>query len=100
MPMVIIMVKRKRLKKVAGATEVISGALVSYSDVMRWDSDYNVAGKRYKLSRLVGLGKKSINPRTVGLANQMEKDLKSKGGLLVGFPIAILVGKLQKEGRL
>lgn len=94
-----IMPKRRRLKKVAGVSEVVGGAIVSYSDVMRWDSNYKVAGKTYKMSRLVGLGKKSRNTRTMKLANMMEKDLKSKDGLLVGFPIVMLVDKLRKEGK-
>ena len=93
------MPKRRRLKKVAGASEMVGGAIMSYSDVMRWDSDYIVSGKKYKLSRLVGLAKKSRNPRAVNLAKMMEQDLKSKDGLLVGFPIVMLVDYLKKEGR-
>jgi len=58
-----------------------------------------VSGKKYKLSRLVGLAKKSRNPRAVNLAKIMEQDLKSKDGLLVGFPIVMLVDYLKKEGR-
>jgi len=93
------MPKRRRLKKVAGASEMVGGAIVSYSDVMRWDSNYKVGGKTYKLSRLVGLAKKSRNPRAVNLATTMEQDLKSKDGLLVGFPIVLLVDMLKKEGK-
>ena len=94
--------KKKRLKNIAGSSkklELSSGqnVLVSYSDVMRWNSDYQIGNKVYKLSSLVELGKKSNDVRTVSLAKQMEGDLKSKTGLLIGFPIVMLVDRLKEQ---
>jgi len=94
--------KKKRLRKVAGTSEKIGlssgqNVVVSYSDVMRWNSDYQVDNKVYKLSSLVELGKRSHDDRTVNLAKQIEGDLKSKTGLLIGFPIVILVDRLKEQ---
>lgn len=85
-------------KKVAGSTEVLySGKMIiSAVDVLKWDSEYRIDHKIYKVSDLVEKGLKSKDPFTKRLAEQIEKDTKGEG-LMLGFPMANLVIRLKKE---
>jgi hypothetical protein len=94
------MVKRSRLSKVTGKTDInVAGAMVSSSGTMRWGDTYEYGGRRFKMSRLVSLGMKSKNSSTVSLSKKLEADLKGEG-LFVAFPLAFLADRLHAEGRL
>ena len=64
---------------------------LGFSNVMRWDDTINVNGRSISLSGLVELGLTNKLER----AQKLKKDLKSKMGLLITFPITMLIDELQ-----
>jgi len=76
--------------------------VVSAVDVLKWDSDITVTfvNETYKAKcgQIIEVVKKTCKDRrTLGLASMIENDLKSKTGLLIGFPFSILMGMVRKE---
>ena len=89
-----------KTKKAEISTIVGEGIVMSVGGTLHWNSNYEIMGKTYKVSTLVKKGLKSKNPDTVQLSKKIERDTKSKGGLVIGFPMAFLVRDLQREGSL
>jgi len=76
--------------------------IVSAVDVLKWDSDITVTlvneTYRAKCGQIIEVVKKACkDPRTLELASMIENDLKSKTGLLIGFPFSILMGMVREE---
>lgn len=83
---------KKKQKSVASVSSS-NGMTIGASDVIRYDDVMTVQGHDIKISKAVELGKKY----GVSIADQLEKDLKSKTGLLITFPIAMLMSELQER---
>ncbi len=81
--------KQKSVASVSATGNMVIGA----SDVMRWDDVMTIQGHDVKISKAVELG------LSIGEANseRLKKDLKSKTGLLVTFPMMYLMSHLQEH---
>lgn len=90
-------------KKVEGRSDILStgrdNIIISSTGTLKWNSDYNLMGRKIKLRNLVEEGLKSSQKDTKDLAKMIETDLKGKG-LFIGFPIVMLAVKLNAEGKL
>ena len=80
-------------KKAVASVSSGDGFTIGASDVIRWGDIVNVQGHDIDVAKAVELGLKY----KIELAEKMEVDLKSKIGLLLTFPIAMLMDKLQRE---
>lgn len=67
--------------------------VIGVSDVIRWDDIMSIQGMDIKISKAVDLGIKY----KLDIAKKLKKDLKSKTGLLLTFPMAILMSQLQEQ---
>ena len=67
--------------------------IMGCSDVIRWDDVVEVQNTDIKISKAVELGIEY----GFEIASKMKEDLQSETGLLVTFPIAILMSELQKK---
>lgn len=67
------------------------GMAIGVSDVIRWEDTMEVNGHLIQISKAVKLGQE----HGLEIAELLEHDLKSRVGLLITFPIAILMDKLQ-----
>lgn len=66
--------------------------IIGSSDVIRWDDVMSIQGHDVQVSKAVELGLK----HNLELAQKLEKDLKSKTGLLLTFPMMMLMDNLQR----
>lgn len=82
-------------KKTVASVSSHGGVTIGSSDVIRWDDAMEVQGHAIKISKAVELGEKYES--TKELAGKLTYDLKSETGLLITFPIAILMDRLQRE---
>ena len=80
-------------KIIATVSSKIPNLIVGTSDVIRWKDIMKVNGCLIKVNKAVELGIKY----KLDIAFKLEKDLKSKTGLLITFPIAYLMDALQRE---
>lgn len=64
---------------------------LGFTDVMRWEDTIKVNAYSISLSELVELG----IAHNLELALKLKKDLQSKRGLLIAFPITMLIDELQ-----
>ncbi len=87
------MKKQKSVASVSGGTASTGDIIVGVSDVIRWNDVMTVQGYPCKVSKAVTLGLKY----KLTIAQKLEKDLKSKVGLHVTFPIAYLMSELQEK---
>lgn len=62
------------------------------SDVIRWGDTMTINNTEIDIAKAVELGKE----KGIDLAEKLERDLKSDTGLLITFPIAFLMDKLQR----
>ena len=62
------------------------------SDVIRWGDTMTINGTEIDIAKAVELGKE----KGIDFAEKLECDLKSEVGLLITFPIAMLMDKLQR----
>lgn len=82
------MAKKKSVASVSSSGGMVIGA----SDVIRWGDVMTIQGYDVQVSKVVELGlKHDISP-----AKLLKKDLQSKTGLLVTFPMMMLMDKLQR----
>lgn len=82
----------KKQKSVASVShDRNSPVMIGVSDVIRWDDVMTIQGYDIKVSKAVELGLK----HGLEIAEKLEKDLKSETGLLLTFPMAMLMDKLQ-----
>lgn len=61
--------------------------------MIRWGDIVNVQGFDIDVQKAVELGKE----HGLSIAEKLEEDLKSDTGLLITFPIAILMSQLQEK---
>ena len=80
-------------KKAVASVSSGQGFMIGASDVIRWGDIVNVQGFDIDTAKAVELGKK----HKLEIAEKLERDLKSETGLLITFPIAMLMDKLQRE---
>ena len=80
-------------KKSVASVDGRGAMIVGISDVIRYDDVMTVNGYDLKLSKVVQLGKK----HGIEIAALLEHDLKSKTGLLITFPVLMLMDKLQRR---
>lgn len=85
--------KKKSVASVSGGTKSSGDVIVGMSGCIRYDDVMTVQGFDIQVSKAVELGMKYKIP----LAFDLEKDLKSESGLLLTFPIAMLMSKLQEQ---
>jgi hypothetical protein len=82
----------KKQKSVA-SVDTTGAVVVGVSSVIRWDDVMTINGHEVKVSKAVLLGvKKDLN-----IARMLRRDLKSKTGLLITFPMAMLMNQLQEK---
>ncbi len=65
---------------------------VGSCDVIRWDDVMEVQGYAISVAKAVNLGIEN----DLKIAHKLKKDLQSDTGLLIAFPVAILMDKLQR----
>lgn len=82
------MAKKKSVASVSTHGSVIMGA----SDVIRYADVMTIQGHDVQVSKAVELGIKHKLP----IATKLKRDLKSKVGLLVTFPMMMLMDQLQR----
>lgn len=81
-------------KNTSGASVSAQGGMViGSSDVIRWNDTMEVQGCVIKISKAVELGLRY----KLDIASKLQQDLQSKTGLLITFPIMILMDKLQRK---
>lgn len=80
-------------KKSVASVDTRGSMVIGVSDVIRWADVMSVNGYEIKVSKAVELGIK----HKIEIAKLLKKDLKSKEGLQLTFPIAILMDNLQKK---
>ena len=80
-------------KKSVASVSSHGGVTIGASSVIRWNDNMDVQGYAISVKKAVLLGKKN----GLEIAKKLEKDLKSKTGLLITFPIAMLMDQLQKK---
>lgn len=84
---------KKKSKSVASVSHFKeSPVMIGVSDVIRWDDVMTIQGCEIKVSKAVELGIKHNLP----FGALLEKDLKSETGLLLTFPMAMLMDQLQR----
>ena len=81
-------VKKKSVASVDGRGGMIIGA----SDVIRWGDVMTINGTDIDVAKAVELGIEKKIPT----AEMLERDLKSDVGLLITFPMLMLMDKLQR----
>lgn len=80
-------------KKKSVASLDTSGSIVmGVSDVIRWGDVMKINGYDISVSKAVKLGLK----HDLDIAKKLEVDLKSKTGLLLTFPMGMLMDQLQR----
>lgn len=67
-------------------------AMFGVSDVIRWGDVMTINGTDIDTAKAVELGIE----KGIDIASKLELDLKSETGLLITFPIALLMDKLQR----
>ena len=80
-------------KPMKASIDTRGGMAIGISDVIRWNDEMDVNGTTIKVSKAVELGLKY----KLEIAEKLEHDLKSRVGLLITFPIAMLMDALQRE---
>ncbi len=83
------MTKKKPVASVSSG----DGFTIGASDVIRWEDTMTVQGHVISVKKAVMLGAKYKLP----FAPLLRKDLKSETGLLITFPIAMLMSQLQER---
>lgn len=68
-----------------------SPLIMGVSSVIRWDDVMDINGNNIKISKAVKLGLKY----KLEIAQKLEVDLKSETGLLITYPIGMLMSELQ-----
>lgn len=66
---------------------------VGTSDVIRWGDTMMINGTHIDIAKAVKLGHK----HGLKFAELLERDLKSETGLLLTFPVAMLMDQLQRK---
>lgn len=79
-------------KKSVASVSSSGGMIIGASDVIRWGDVMTIQGHDIQVSKAVELGIKY----KIELATKLKKDLKSKTGLLVTFPMMMHMDKLQR----
>lgn len=69
------------------------GITIGASDVIRYEDTMNVNGHTIKVSKAVELGIK----HELAIASQLKINLQSETGLLITFPIMMLMSQLQEK---
>ncbi len=82
----------KKKKSVASVSHNDGPFIIGVSDVIRWGDVMTIQGTDIQVSKAVDLGIKYTLP----IAKTLKKDLKSKVGLLITFPMAMLMSQLQQ----
>lgn len=83
---------KKKTQKSVASFDSRGAVAIGASDVIRWDDVMTINGTDIKISKVVELGIR----HDVEIAKKLEEDLKSETGLLVTFPMGILMDKLQR----
>lgn len=82
-----------KTQKSVASVDTTGAVVVGVSSVIRWDDVMTINGHEVKVSKVVLLGiKKDLN-----IARMLRRDLKSKTGLLITFPMAMLMNQLQEK---
>lgn len=82
-----------RKQKSVASVSSGGGFTIGASDVIRWGDVMTIQGFDIKVSKAVELGIK----HKIKMATMLKKDLKSKTGLLITFPMAMLMSDLQEK---
>ncbi len=85
------MATKKKQKSVASVSEH-GGVIIGASDVIRWGDVMTIQGFEIKVSKAVELAIEKGLP----FGPLLKKDLKSKTGLMITFPMAMLMDQLQR----
>jgi hypothetical protein len=80
-------------KKAVASVSTTGNVTVGASNVIRWGDVVSINGYDINVSKAVNLGIKY----KLDIAEKLIVDLKSKTGLLITFPLAILMSKLQEK---
>jgi hypothetical protein len=80
-------------KKPVAEFDMVGAVFVGISDVIRWGDTVKTQGVVIDIAKAVELG----ISHDLEIARKLEKDLKSKTGLLITFPIAFLLSHLQEK---
>lgn len=80
--------KKKSVASVDGRGAMVIGV----SDVIRWGDVMTINGTDIDVAKAVTLGIE----KNIPTADILERDLKSKTGLLITFPMMMLMDKLQR----
>jgi hypothetical protein len=83
----------KKEKKAVASIETGGAVIMGYSDVIRWNDNMAVNGHLICIKKAVKLGLEYKLP----IAEKLQKDLKSTTGLLITFPIGMLMSDLQEK---
>ena len=83
------MSKKKSVASVSATDNMVIGA----STVIRWDDVMTIQGHDVKISKAVELGIEY----GIETATMLKRDLKSKTGLLITFPMMYLMSHLQEH---
>lgn len=86
------MATKKKQKSVASVSSG-DGFTIGASDVIRWDDVMTIQGYDVKVSKAVEMGLEY----GAAFAPLLKKDLKSKKGLLITFPMMMLMSQIQER---
>ena len=79
--------------KPSASVSAHGGIVIGSSDVIRWNDTMDVQGYVISVAKAVELGLRY----ELEIASKLKKDLQSKTGLLITFPIMILMDNLQRK---
>ena len=80
-------------KKSVASVDTRGAVVIGVSDEIRYDDVMKINGHEIKISKAVELGLE----HGLNIAKLLRRDLKSKTGLLITFPMAMLMSQLQEK---